>query len=59
MAGLRKMGLPCDGGISLHSEKQLASQSKGFRKRERHREQHELRPSRWDDAEDSPHLHHV
>lgn len=57
MAGLRKMGLPCDGGISLHSEKQLASQSKGFS--ERHREQHELRPSRWDDAEDNPHLHHV
>ena len=57
--GLREVGLLCDEGISLLSEKQLASQIKGFRKRERHPEQHELRPSRWDDAEDNPHLHHV
>src|SRR5262245_53190225 len=48
--GLREVGLLCDEGISLLSEKQLASQIKGFRKRERHPEQHELRPSRWDDA---------
>ena len=43
--GLREVGLLCDEGISLLSEKQLASQIKGFRKRERHPEQHELRPS--------------